>query len=343
MRPPQPGGYFQGGMHPPLAALQPLCRGCHGNERGRLPFASRDARRQHSSAWPWPRCRTTAEILIRANCQETTPILRAERGSCRHSVVPSPGLALHCIMPSLAVWGALVSPNLARTRASHPCGGRASPGWSPAAPKCRQTSHRTAREPIYFPHLKKVIKRKGRSYLFFCCASPELSNSQIKSWKRLMKGRGWRQGLVGSGAALGLGRCWGDASQGGRVGAPSPTALPGRGFSGCCGSERDLGLVRGQIWETQSRGSGWAPRSTAQRFKRLRCRHPRTATGLPQCRRWGCTLGLAPRGHRCCRARTGRQPCPSLVRYPRRSAIFTGEEFFLIGPHGDIRAIFKEV
>lgn len=27
---------------------------------------------------------------------------------------------------------------------------------------------------------------------------------------------------------------------------------------------------------------------------------------------------------------------------PRKSAIFAGEEFFLIGPHGDIRAIFKE-
>lgn len=211
MWPPQPGGYFQGGMHPPLAALQPLRRGCHGNERGRLPFASRDARRQHSSAWPWPCCRTATEILIRANCQQATPILRAERGSCRHSVVPSPGLALRSTVPSLAVWGALVSPNLARIRASHPCGGRASPGWSPAAPKCRQTSHRTAREPIYFPHLKKVIKRKGRSYLFFCYASPELSNSQIKSWKHLMKGRDWRQGLVGSSVGLRWG--WADAGE----------------------------------------------------------------------------------------------------------------------------------
>lgn len=44
-----------------------------------------------------------------------------------------------------------------------------------------------------------------------------------------------------------------------------------------------------------------------------------------------------------CRAGMGQQQRCSLMRYPRKSAIFAGEEFFLIGPYGDIRAISKEV
>lgn len=84
-----------------------------------------------------------------------------------------------------------------------------------------------------------------------------------------MKDRGWRQGLVGSGVGLLWG--WADAAEmhptvrgGGRVGAGSPTALPGQGFSGCCCSEKNLCLIRRQICEKQSRGSGWAPRKTAR-------------------------------------------------------------------------------
>lgn len=50
-------------------------------------------------------------------------------------------------------------------------------------------------------------------------------------------------------------------------------------------------------------------------------------------------LALQPR----CWAGMGQQQRCSLMHYPRKSAIFAGEEFFLIGPHGDIRAISKEV
>lgn len=67
--------------------------------------------------------------------------------------------------------------------------------------------------------------------------------------------------------------------------------------------------------------------------------------GCPSDGTAGCTLSAAPGGHQRCRAGTGQQQrrSRSLMHYPRKSTIFAGEEFFLIGPHGDIRAIFKEV
>lgn len=182
-----------------------------------------------------------------------------------------------------------MSPNLAWTGARHPCSGRASSGSSPAPPKCRQTSsHRTARKPIYFPHLKKVIKCKGRSYLFFYYTSPELSNSLIKSQKHLMKAQGWRQRRGGEwrGAAPGLGRCCGDASEGkGRVGPRSPTALLAGSLVAAAAEKETQVLSGGRFGKSKAEaaGSGWAPKQTAHQFKQPFAvqRHPPTPTGLP--------------------------------------------------------------
>lgn len=324
--------------HPaPLAALQPLRRGCHGNERGRFPFASRDARRQRSSARPWPRCRAAAEILIRANCQEATP-----NPPCRARQLPAQRRPQPTACPPRhrAVPGGAGSPGVPKADPHRgPAVAEHHWGWSPAPPKCRQTpSHRTDGKLIYSPHLKEVIKLKGRSYLFFCYASSKLSNSQIKSRKRLMKDAGLLRG-------------WADAAGPtpgrGEGGRRQPHSSACRGFSGRRCSERNLCLIGRQIWAKQSGGSGGAPRQTAPQFKQpfASQRHPRTTTGLPQPQHHRCALGAAGGGHRRCRAGTGRrQRCSrSPVHYSRKSAIFAGEEFFLIGPRGDIRAIFKEV
>lgn len=122
-------------------------------------------------------------------------------------------------------------------------------------PTATKTSLQCSATPLrYLPHLKKVIKRKGRPYLFFHDASPKRPDSQIKAPKCLM-----------------------------------------RAGSGMCGLD-----------------------------------HSRS------CAAWHSARGTGPKA----------APCAAELRpqsTAHRSAIFTGEEFFLIGPHRDIRAIFKEV
>ena len=108
--------------------------------------------------------------------------------------------------------------------------------------------------------------------------------------------------------------------------------------------EADLGKA-----ERRQRAVGGLPgKQPISSKSRLRCKDTHVQRrGCPSDSTAGRTLGAAARGHRWprCRAGTGRQQrCSrSLMHYPRKSAIFAGEEFFLIGPHGDIRAIFKEV
>lgn len=118
----------------------------------------------------------------------------------------------------------------------------------------------TLPKPIYPPHLKKVIKWKGRSYLFLSCASPELSNSQIKSRKRLMKDGGESRGCAGSGMGLG-GGCRADpgAGAGFEGGRWSPIALPGQGLVVAVAQKATRVLPRSSFGKSKAEAAGGLP------------------------------------------------------------------------------------
>lgn len=118
----------------------------------------------------------------------------------------------------------------------------------------------TLPKPIYPPHLKKVIKWKGRSYLFLCCASPELSNSQIKSQKCLMKDGGESRGCAGSHVEVGSGcRAAPGAGAGFGGGSRSPTDLPGQVLVVAAVQKETHILPRARFGKSKAEAAGGLP------------------------------------------------------------------------------------
>lgn len=124
----------------------------------------------------------------------------------------------------------------------------------------------------------------------------------------------------------------------------APQLFPARSLVAAA-AEKETHILSGGRFgksKTEAAGSGWAPKQTAHRSSsRSRCKDTHLhRRGCPGDGTVGAAaLALQPR----CWAGLGQQQRCSLMHYPRKSAIFAGEEFFLIGPHGDIRAISKEV
>lgn len=155
-QPPLPGVCVPGGMDSPRALSSPsLCT---------VAMAMRDEGSLapwRSSAWPQLKY---SELTTREPPPCSVP-----------SAVPRPWLVLRDAALSPALWGV---PKPGPDQSQHHQAGPVTPKHHQPPPHIlcqRAEASPTSKQ-------KKVIKRKGRSYLFFCYATPELPSSEIKSW-----------------------------------------------------------------------------------------------------------------------------------------------------------------